>query len=129
MLVKRMSLVFLLGFLLMAGYGCGRPNIIGGDAGVYSGGRLYAVSTNDLNTVYNASVKALEDLEIGVTDKLKDVFSAKVIGEAADGKTVAIIIKPQSDSVTELSIKVGTLGNEYKSRVVYEKIRENLGNK
>jgi len=111
---------------MLAVCGCGRPNLIGTDAAVYSQGKLYAVSGQDLNSVYVATEAAFRQLEIEVTETSKDVFYAKVVGRVADGKTVTIRLEPGEDNVTELRIKAGTFGNEERSRVIYEKIQQNL---
>jgi len=115
--------------LMLAVCGCGRPNLIGTDAAVYSRGKLYAVSGQDLNSVYVATVAALQQLEIEVAETAKDVFYAKVIGKVADGKTVTIQMEPGADNVTNLRIKAGKFlsGNEERSRVIYKKIQQNLG--
>jgi hypothetical protein len=96
------------------------------DGGVYSNGKLHAVASQDIETVYQASLKALEELEVKVTDHMKDVFYAKVVAKAADGKTITIRIEPPEAGVTKFSIKVGILGNKYRSQVIYDKILENL---
>ncbi len=107
--------------------GCSKPIIIGTDAAVYSGGSLYAVSGKGLDSVYAATLAAMKQLEIEVAEKNKDVFYAKVVGKIADGKTITIRLKPGADKGTELRIKTSTLGNEERSRVIYKKIKENLG--
>jgi len=114
---------------MLAVCGCSRPNLIGTDAAVYSQGKLYAVSSRDMTSVYEASMKALQQLEIEVTETAKDVFYAKVIGKVADGKTVTIQMEPGTDNVTNLRIKAGKFlsGNEERSRVIYKKIQQNLG--
>ena len=60
--------------LMLAVCGCGRPKLIGTDSAVYSGGKLYAVAGQNLNSVYDATVKALEQLEVEVIETSKDVF-------------------------------------------------------
>ena len=127
MSIQRMCTVCVLAALMLAMCGCGRPNLIGTDAAVYSRGKLYAVSGQDLNSVYVATEAALRQLEIEVTETSKDVFYAKIVGRVADGKTVTIRLEPGADNVTELRIKAGTFGNEERSRVIYEKIQQNLG--
>jgi hypothetical protein len=108
--------------------GCGRPTIIGSNAAVYSGGKLYAVAGKDLNSVYLATQKALKQLELEVVEQAKDVFIAKIVAKAADGKKITIWIEPGSGDGSELSIRTGKFGgNESRSRVIYEKIRQNLG--
>ena len=127
MSIQRKCTVCVLAGLMLAMCGCGRPNLIGTDAAVYSQGKLYAVSGRDLNSVYVATVAALQQLEIEVTETAKDVFYAKVVGKVADGRTVTIRLEPGADNVTDLRIKSGTFGNEERSRVIYEKIQQNLG--
>lgn len=109
-------------------YGCGRPHFIGTDAAAYSGGKLYAVASKDLNSMYEATVKALGQLELEIVENAKDVFYAKVTGKVADGGTVTVRLEPGEDKITNLSIKASKFisGNEERARVVYEKIKENL---
>lgn len=128
MWLKGLTLLVLPAVFAAAVTGC-KPNIVGTDAAVYSTMRLYAVAGNDVSSVYEASVKALEQLEVDISSKAKDVFSARIEGEAADGKDITIVIKPGKEDNSELSIKVGTFGNEHRSRVIYEQIRKNLGKK
>jgi hypothetical protein len=97
------------------------------DGGVYSNGKLHAVASQDIETVYQASLKALEELEVKVTDHMKDVFYAKVVAKAADGKTITIRIEPPEAGITSFNIKVGTFGNKYRSQVIYDQILKNLG--
>jgi outer membrane protein assembly factor BamB len=109
-------------------YGCGRPNFISTDAAVYSGGKLYAVSSKDMNSVYEATLKAFDQLEVEIVENAKDVFYAKVTGKVADGGTITVRLEPGENNITNLSIKASKFisGNEERARVVYEKIKENL---
>ena len=105
--------------------GCA-PSLVGPDTAAYSAGRLYARVNRDVTSVYEASVSALEKLEIKVADKKKDVFGAKVIGRTSDEQTVVIRIKPLDDKRTQFSIQAGTLGNQRRSHTIYEQIRKEL---
>lgn len=128
MSIQRMCTICVLAGLMLAVCGCGRPNLIGTDAAVYSRGKLYAVAGQDMSSVYSATQKALKQLELEVIEQAKDVFIAKIVAKAADGKKITIWIEPISGDSSELSIKTGKLvGNEERSRVIYEKIRQNLG--
>ncbi|MHC4271580.1 MAG: DUF3568 family protein, partial [Planctomycetota bacterium] len=86
-----------------------------------------AVASQDIETVYQASLKALEELEIKVTEQLKDVFYAKIVAKGADGKIITIRIEPPEGGLTNFSIKVGTFGNKYRSSVIYDHIQKHLG--
>ena len=128
MLIQRKCTVCVLAALMLAMCGCGKPTIIGSDAAVYSGGKLYAVAGRDLNSVYLATQRALKQLELEVVEQAKDIFIAKIIAEAADGKKITIWIEPGQGDGSELSIKTGSLmGNEERSRVIYKQIQQNLG--
>jgi hypothetical protein len=111
--------------LAVSTWGCA-PSIIGGDAGVYHLGKLYGVSSRDVDSVYGASLSAMDELELEVKDKAKDVFSAKVVAKSADNKTIRVRIKPGGEERTSFSIKVGLFGNKRRSKVIYEKIDRNL---
>ena len=120
--------VFVLVGLMLSICGCGRPNLIGTDAAVYSRGKLYAVASQDLNSVYAATVTALKQLEVEVIETAKDVFYAKVVGKIADGKTITIRIEPGANNITNISIKASKFlsGNEERARVIYTQIKLNL---
>lgn len=125
MLVRRILLIGVLLGLAVVGWGCA-PAIIGGDAGVYHMGKLYAVSSRDMDSVYNATVSAMGQLELELKEQAKDVFSAKVVAKSADGKTIGVHIKPGSEGRTAFSIKVGVAGSKRRSKVIYEEIEQNL---
>ena len=114
--------------LMLAVCGCSTPTLIGTDAAAYSGGKLYAVSGQDLNSVYAATVTALKQLEIEVTETAKDVFYAQVIGKVADGKTITIRMEPGEKNITNIDIKASKFlsGNEERARVVYTQMKLNL---
>ncbi len=128
MSIQRMCTICVLAGLMFAVCGCGRPNLIGTDAAVYSRGKLYAVAGRDMNSVYSATQKALKQLELEVIEQAKDVFVAKIVAKAADGKKITIWIEPGPDDSSELSIRTGKFGgNENRSRVIYKQIQQNLG--
>jgi hypothetical protein len=106
--------------------GCS-PTLVGQNAAVYSMGRLHARVDREMDAVYEASVKALEELEVTVTEKKKDVFAARVYGETSDEKNITIKIEPETDESTLLSIHTGVVGDEVRARTIFSKIREILG--
>lgn len=114
--------------LSLAPLGCS-PTLIGENTAVYSMGKLRARIDREMNAVYEASVKALEELEITVTEKKKDAFAARVAGKTADERSITIRMEPEGDSSTVLSIRTGVIGDqtEARARAVYDKIRELLG--
>jgi len=114
--------------LSFAPLGCS-PTLVGENTAVYSMGRLHARLDRDMTSVYQASVAALEEMEVTVTESKKDVFAARVAGKTADERNISIEIEPEGEASTLLTIRTGVVGGETESRAraVFSKIREKLG--
>ncbi len=110
----------------LAPLGCA-PTLVGENAAIYSMGKLHARVDSDMDSVYEASITALEQLQITVTEKKKDVFAARVFGKTSDGQSITIRINPETETSTTISIYTGILAKETRARTIYEKIREVLG--
>ena len=115
----------LVGFSL-APLGCS-PSLIGENTAIYSMGKLHARVDRDMDSVNEATITALEQLQITVTEKKKDVFAARVFGKTSDGQSITIRINPESETSTTITIYTGILGKETRARTIYEKTREVLG--
>lgn len=128
MVWKRFALA--LGFvgLLFSVISC-RPQLIGANAGVFSRGKLWAVASEDLKTVYTAASKAVSDLELKVDEDQshQDVFSGRIMARSADGKRILISLKPRPDGMTDLTIGVGPFGDRSRSQRIYEQMQKHLG--
>jgi len=125
MVIGRISAALAVVSLGLAVWGCA-PSIVSPDAGVYYGRTLRAVSSQDTASVYAATLKTLDELEINVTEQAKDAFYARVVAKGADGKTITINIKPKEGNGAALTIRVGTRGEKRRSSVIYEHIKKNL---
>jgi endo-beta-N-acetylglucosaminidase D len=108
--------------------GCVVAAVGGGAAGTvaYIRGDLEAVEAKDIETVYKATEKALEELGLVVSKKTKDALSAKIIARDAQDKKITIKLNATTEETTKLSIRIGTFGSETKSRLIYQKICDNL---
>jgi hypothetical protein len=130
MVEMRKSGVFLV--LLLASSaalgGCVVAAVGAGAAGTvaYIMGDLQTVEVAKLDDVYEAAEKAVVELELSVTSKTKDAMSAEIIARDSQDKKVKIKLVATAEGGTKLSIRVGTFGNETKSRLVYEQIKKNL---
>jgi len=100
----------------------------GGAAGTvaYIRGDLEAVEAKDIDTVYKATEKGLEELGLVVSKKTKDAMSAVIVARDAQDKKVTIKLNATAEETTKLSIRIGTFGSETKSRLIYQKIHDNL---
>lgn len=58
---------------------------------MYVRGDLEAVLSNDIDSVYQAAQKSLEQLELKINSKVKDALAAKIVARDAQDKKVTII--------------------------------------
>jgi hypothetical protein len=125
MLAKKVLLVCLEAVVIVSVIGCA-PTIVSTDAGVYQNGTLFAAASKDLDSVYAATLFAMDKLQLQVTDKAKDVFAAKVVAKSADGKFVTVTMKPEGEQKTSYQIHIGAFGNEERARKIYGEINTGL---
>ena len=120
-------IVLLVGSTVAVG-GCVVAAVGAGAAGTvaYLKGDLEAIESNKLDEVHKATLKALEELELKVTQDSKDTLSATVVARDAQDKKVTIRLSATAEQTTKLSIRVGVFGSEPKSRLIYQKIHDHL---
>jgi len=129
----RKQLVFLILLFISAAVsvqGCGLElAVVGaGAAGTvaYIKGDLQTVESADIDAVYKAVLKAVDELELSITQKMKDAMTAKVVARDSQYKKITIKLGATAEGATKLSIRVGLFGNKRKSRLIYEQIKEYL---
>ncbi len=131
MQTKQVLLIVLLTGMAIFSYGCVAAAVGIGAAGAagtiaYVKGDLEAIEAEELDVVYEATVKAVKDLELRLISKTKDALTATIYTRDAEDKKVTITLKRTTEQTTKLSIRIGTFGNETKSRLIYQKIRDYL---
>jgi hypothetical protein len=101
---------------------------VGAGAGTvaYMRGDLEAVEAKDIDAVYAATKKAVEQLELDVSSDTKDALSAEIVARDAQDKKITIKLKSTTEDTTQISIRVGIFGSETKSILIYEQIKKNL---
>jgi hypothetical protein len=121
----------LLAAVLMIGAGCAVV-VVGGAAAAgvgayaYVNGECKATKSATLDRTWNATLAAMKALEFPVTSQAKDALEAELTARNASDKKITVKLKKLSDSVTEIRIRVGTFGDEALSRVILDKINEQL---
>ena len=128
-MLKRQVLLIaiLIGSMLLL-QGCVVAAVGLGAAGTvaYVRGDLESMESESVDVLYDATLKALKELELLPTRKSKDALGAEIVTYDAQDKKITIRLKSQTEGATELSIRIGVFGSETKSRLIYQKIRENL---
>lgn len=125
---KQVFLIILLVGSMVLNEGCMIAAVGVGAAGTiaYVRGDLESVESESIDDVYEATLKALKELELLPTRKSKDALGAEIVTYDAQDKKITIRLKSAAEKMTELSIRIGVFGSETKSRLIYQKIRENL---
>lgn len=99
----------------------------GGTAGaVYVLGKLQEEVNHPVPTVHQATVGALKDLDLPIRENRADKLTAHLESEFADGAHVRIDLDSLADSRTKLTIWVGIVGDEVRSRRILEAIKKHL---
>lgn len=128
---EQVFLILALGGMAVLAQGCvvalvGAGVAAGAGTVAYLRGDLEAVEPKNIDTVLEATEKAIEELGLKVSKKTKDKMSAVIIARDAQDKRITIKLKAAAEGSTKLSIRVGGFGDETKSRLIYQKIREKL---
>ena len=128
---EQVFLILVLAGMAVLAQGCavawvGAGLAAGAGTVAYLRGDLEAVESKDIDTVLEATEKAVEELELKVSKKTKDKMSAVIIARDAQDKKITIKLSAAVEGSTKLSIRVGSFGDETKSRLIYQKIQEKL---
>jgi intein/homing endonuclease len=126
---KKLVLTLMLGLSLLFNSGCPAFLIAAGGAGgigtyAYIVGELKSTEKVSLNTAWDATQKAMNDLEFTTTSKEKDAFDGQLIAKGAANKTIKVKLNRQSDTLTEIRIRVGTFGDTSLSLQILESIKK-----
>jgi len=123
--MKKMQIVLvLLGGIAMLAGGCSKG--VDGSSYNYASGNLTTMLSANVEKSYDASLKALEQLQLVPTEKAKDALGGKIVAKTSADKKVTITLARVSDTLTNLTIEVGMMGDKTTSNAIYAKITENL---
>ena len=130
MTAKKLILTVFLGLMVVYLSGCIIAAVGAGAAAAagvgYVKGDLKAVLDEDIDRVYHASINALEDLDLPITGRDKTALDAKLVSRNSSDKKIQIKLKRTEENYTQISIRIGTFGDETQSRTIYEKIKSHL---
>jgi len=114
--------------LLLCSSGC--VLLLGATAGAGSyafvKGKLEQNFAYPIKKVHQASLKALKDLDIMITDDDIGFHEAKILAEYDDGKSLRLDIEALTEMNAKVRIRVGVFGDEMRSREVLNAIEKQL---
>ncbi|MBI1976255.1 MAG: DUF3568 family protein [Candidatus Omnitrophica bacterium] len=102
--------------------------IVGAAAGAgsvaYFKGELKSVEKGTVDQAYQATLRAVDQLQMFIIKKQKDKTKAMISARRADDTKVTVRVRRLGDEVTEIRIRVGVLGDEGTSRQILEEIKK-----
>lgn len=99
----------------------------GGVAGaVYVMGKLQEELNHPLAAVHEATLQGLRDLDLPISEDKAAKLAAHVESKLADGTHVWVDLDSVADSRTKLTIRVGVVGDESRSRNILAAIKTHL---
>jgi hypothetical protein len=112
----------------LAGPACAAAAVGGAAAGgvAYANGKLDSKAPEPVPVVQQATLLALADLGLPVLDQRGDAGSGRVESQYSDGQSVRVDLTKKGSSVTEISIRVGTFGDQARSAQLLSAINQRL---
>jgi hypothetical protein len=98
----------------------------GAGGAVYMQGKLEEELLQPVPTVHQATVRALEDLQLSVVENKADQLTARLESHLADERRISIRLQALDKGKTLLSIRVGLIGDEAQSRRILEAVKNHL---
>lgn len=128
--MTRMKTVICVLLCLMAA-GCTAMAFLGGAAAGIAGYKYYeealeVVYESPFMETWDATLRALDRMEIEVTEKKHDLTTGKINAMRSDDKEVKLSFKYRSRDETIVTIRVGILGDERASDAIKEEIRKEI---
>jgi len=93
----------------------------------YVEGELDTTYAASLDRTWNATMAALKDSQLGITDQKKDVAHATIKARRGDNTPVTVSLDQAGPNTTSVKIRVGTFGDEEASRAINRRIAARLG--
>ena len=113
--------------------GCGA--LVAGGAGAAAGGGAVAYVRGESQATYPASMDrtwgatmgALQDVKLKVTEAQRDGAQGTIKATQADDTNVTVNLEPAGPGTTTVKIRVGTFGDEEASKAIHNRIASRLG--
>jgi hypothetical protein len=93
----------------------------------YIEGRLVRSYPIAYSRAWEITNSALENMQISISDSLDEGAQGKIEAVRKDGKKVTIKLKDMGQGVTEISIRVGILGDRAASEKIHDEIASVAG--
>lgn len=116
-----MTLIICLGLLMNSG--CAAV-LVGGGTVAYLKGDLKSKEEVSFDKLWEATQNTIKELGYAVKTKEQRPKSAKIVALSNLDQNISITLKSKSAILTEISIRVGMIGNEERSLQILDEIRK-----
>lgn len=96
----------------------------GGEQATFSkiSGSISTSVAASLDRTFDAAKSAMGDMQYTTDRATKDALKGIIEAREADGRKVTTTVTRRADDITDISISVGTMGDEAKARMILDKI-------
>jgi hypothetical protein len=98
----------------------------GAGAVAYVKGELTSTEAVSLDTAWSATRKALDDLKYETVKEEKTGLTRQIVANAEKDKRVVVTLEKKTDEVTQISVRVGLLGDRSQSDLILGRIRSHF---
>jgi hypothetical protein len=117
----------LMGLMLVAGCTTVHPpGVVGTGTYSYVSGNLTWIYPADLERTWDASLRALEGLDLRIESKTLDGLGGRIKAIRADNTAIRLRLKPETTRTTTVSVKIGTFGSQEQAENIHKAIRAQL---
>jgi len=95
----------------------------------YYQGTLTVIYQAPYMETWDATLKAIHEMKFKLVSSDHDITEGKIVARRSNDKKVAISVKYKSSQETEVTIRVGVLGDKEASEAIKEKLRQVLFHK
>ena len=102
------------------------PGVAGTGTYAYLSGNLSWTYPTDMERTWEATLRALEGIDLRIQEKTLDGLGGRIVALRADETKVRIRLKPETTRATTVLVKIGTFGSQEQSENVHRAIRTQL---
>ena len=118
-------------WIMLAAFSSGCIPLVVGAAGgvagvVYVRGKSTEEFSYDVPVVYRAALTAMKELGLTLSEDRADTLSTNMESEFADRTPIWISLESVGESRTRVTIRVGRMGDEVRSRKILDTIKQYL---
>jgi hypothetical protein len=126
--IKQKYCALLIVFLCFGLSGCwfALGGAAGGGTAIYLKGRLQETTAHNMLDVHNATLLALKNQHLPIIEETKKTDSTSIRSRYEDDTNIWITIDYKSVNSSVITIRVGILGDESRSRDLWDQIRKQL---